>query len=158
MSIRKIREKVMHGKCENCLREDRGLRMHHMVPRHLMGGDGAFNRIALCSLCERFLHFRHSNEELKRRFYAAEKITGNAEMKKFGEYVRAHPTMRGKSAKIMAMVHRDFRMWKKGVNAQKEEIGYETERRDKDSTVCAEDGHFGGEPAEVSDAQKEEMK
>ena len=123
MSIRKIKEKVLHGKCENCLRENRGLQMHHMTPRVLLGGDGAFNRIALCSLCERFLHFRHNNKELAKKFYNKEKILHNSEMKSFGEYVRQHPNMTGKSKKIMFMVFRDFRMWKKGMKECRIENG-----------------------------------
>lgn len=122
MSIRKIKEKVLHGKCENCLRENRGLRMHHMTPRVLMGGDGAFNRIALCSLCERFLHFRHSNFSLAKNFDSAEKIKGNAEMKMFGKFVREND-MTGVKAKSMYMVFQEFRKWKKGMKECRIEDG-----------------------------------
>lgn len=102
---------ILHcGICENCQR-NRKIRMHHMKPIATKGKNGKYNRIKLCFQCERWLHFKHTNEDLAENFDTKDKIIQDFEMQMFARFLNMQQDLTPKdwSAKRIQL---QFNHWK----------------------------------------------
>lgn len=94
--------------CRNCGRDSKQTRMlrHHTVLRELNGTDDPHNRMPLCSACERFIHFRYTNNTLAK---LKEKILLEKDVRLFGAFVNTSSYKRRADVKD---IKNDFDAWK----------------------------------------------
>lgn len=99
---------VAEMNCKNCGRSGKitQILLHHIVPRESCGGNEQDNRLPLCSACERFIHFRYSNNVLME---LKEKVLQEKDVQLFGIFVNSPEYIKRPDVRD---IENDFEKWK----------------------------------------------